>query len=1211
MTNKSPNVERRMLDDVFVDIGLCGKTGVSDEHIKYKNIIEASAGTGKTYSIECLFLKFILECDFDIDSILIITFTNRATDELKERLNKRLKISLDYLKGNVAHDQNDPMHRYLHSLDRNDLTINVDLKGQSPFMSKNILILENALNNFDEAAIHTIHSFCDRLLLEFPFESGTTFNRELYGEDDYYVKLTVEDFWRNEVFSLTAEAYNKIKELSRKYNYLKLDLDKLITLATEVVRYPDFKRKILPEIDCDSEENTLNKLRSLKKEKIALKEMFNNDTVQLKNLHLESDIFEYLEDFVFNDDVIIFNLPETSKITLDDLKVKHPIFQKISDISAEAIPLIDKIGFNTLIYFRIKLLKVIDKRIDHIKEINNEITYSDQLKDLYNAVIIKDNSKLLEKIRKKYNALVVDEFQDTDLLQYSILKHIFYDTDKFVFFIGDPKQSIYKFRGADIYVYLEAISEADIIYSLKKNFRSTENLIDAFNLLYTLGGNPFLIEGIQYNPVEAGGEKYKIEGETSNLVIKHFDGTSIDKDRAEKKATDDIIYEIKRLLHKDNHVKISENGILRPIEGRDIAIIMFENKDGELLRKELNKNGIVACASSRESVYKSEEARELKMFLVALANPANYIALNTALTTSLFNLTAIEMVEISKKEDMATDIIKNFIHYQELLSSYGFYRMMMEFINDYHLKERLLQVPSGDRKITNFLHLIELIQKAHKKGIKGIYEIIKWLEEKEMQPKSSAEEEQMLRLESEENAVNIVTIHKSKGLEFPIVFVPYFWNDSKFKIGFRNVIFHEDDKVKIDVGSEENKYRDNIAKTTFEILAENLRLLYVAMTRAACKCYLYYPHTNSQSKKICSAINYLLHITQENKNILNIKNIEDILGLKDYNQRIDELKIIAEKSKGNIEVTLLKENDPGQFEKQQENIVPLVERTFNKNINKKYLITSYTGLTRFGQLEERMPALDELFNNVETSDNKDLRGIFAFDKGIASGNLWHKIMENLDFNADKNTRDIYIKKQLEKTKYKTDEFVNAMTTVIDNLLNKNLGTFLGTSLYLKDITQKNRISELEFYLNIKDLSKLKDVLMDYFKKKNKTNFLNSTNKLKFEELESYVNGFIDLVFTDGNKYYVIDWKFSFLGGNADDYNTINLEKEMLGNYYYLQYHLYILALYKYLKTKNKSIDMEHIGGVFYIFARGIQHGKDTGIYFDRPIEFLQRCEDVI
>lgn len=1186
-----------MLDNVFVDIQLCGKTGVSDENIKRKNIIEASAGTGKTFSIECLFLKFILECGFNIDKILIITFTNRATDELKERLNKRLKISLDYLKGNVAHDPNDPMHRYLGGLDRNDL-------------SKHILILENALNNFDEASIHTIHSFCDRLLLEFPFESGTTFNRELYGEDEYYVKLTVEDFWRNEVFSLTSEVYNKIKELGKNYNYLKLDLYKLTDLAKEMVRYPDFKRKILPEIDSDSEEDTLNKLRSLKNEKIALKEEFNKDIVQLKNLHLESDIFEHIEDFIFNDDVIIFKLPEASEITLDDLTLKHSIFQTISNISAEATSLIDKIGINTLIYFRIKLLKIIDKKIDHIKQLNNQITYSDQLKDLYNALITKGNNKLLEKIRNRYNALVVDEFQDTDLLQYSILKHIFYNTDKFVFFIGDPKQSIYKFRGADIYVYLEAVSEADVIYSLKKNFRSTKNLIDAFNMLYTLGENPFLIKEIKYIPVEAGGEKYKIENEVSNLVIKYFDENDINKDQAIAKVTDDIIYEIKRLLHKDSHVKINENGILRPIEGRDIAIIMFENKDGELLRKELNKNGIVACASSRESVYKSEEARELKMFLVALANPANYIALNTALTTSLFNLTASEIDEIQHNEEKATEILKSFIHYQELLSSYGFYRMMMEFINDSHLKERLLQVPSGDRKITNFLHLIELIQKAHKQGIKGVYEIIKWLEEKEIQPKSSAEEEQVLRLESEENAVNIVTIHKSKGLEFPIVFVPYFWNDSKFSIGYRNVIFHENDKVNIDVGSEDNKYRDNMAKTEFEMLAEYLRLLYVAMTRAACKCYLYYMY-NSKKRNVCSAINYLLHVAAENKSISNVGDIVDILKQSTYQVRIGVLENIAKKSEGNIVVDLLKENNSGEFEKKQENIKPLVKRTFDKNINKKYLITSYTGLTRFGQLEERIPALDELFNNVGDSDNKDLRGIFAFDRGVASGNLWHKIMENLDFDTDKNTRDIYIKKQLEKTKYKTDEFVNAVTTVIDNLLNKNLGSFLGTSLYLKDIPQKNRISELEFYLNIKNLSKLKDVLIDYFEMKKKTNFLNSIEKLRFEELESFINGFIDLVFTDGNKYYVIDWKFNFLGSNADDYNIDNLEKEMLGNYYYLQYHLYMLALYKYLKTKNKSIGMEHIGGVFYIFARGIQDNNDTGIYFDRPIEFLERCKDVI
>ncbi|MDY6820199.1 MAG: UvrD-helicase domain-containing protein [Deferribacterota bacterium] len=1103
-------IKENKINNIFEEITLEDQ----EQHLNNINVIEASAGTGKTFSIECLFIKFILECNFELKSILVITFTKRATNELKDRLYKRLKISLEYLKNKNRYNANDPLYKYLEKI--ND-------KNQS------IPKLELAFNNFDEASIHTIHSFCDRTLKEFPFESGVTFNRELFGDDDYYIRQAVYDFWRNQIFSLPPNIYNKIQEISNINSFLRIDIGGLINLAKEVIRYPKAKREILfnHNIIYEREENKLNKLKS----------------------------------------------------------------EKFDDANEDA-----------LIMLRAKFLEYIDKAVDSIKQNSNQITFNDQLKDLYNA-LEDNNTVLLNKIRNKYNALIVDEFQDTDILQYNILKNIFFNTNKKVFLIGDPKQSIYKFRGADIYIYLEAINEAAYKYCLDTNFRSTKNLINAYNTLYKDSKNPFLVDKIEYNSLNAASEKYKIEGLESNLAIKHFNKEQINQDVAKKQVAKDIINEIGELLNSEK-IKIIENGKIRPVEGSDIAIITLENRDGEYLRKELNKYNIVACTNSRESVYESEEAKELKKFLIALSNPANRANLKTALSTSLFNKKASEIYDLQKNEKEWEKVLRDFMYYQNLLQSKGFYRMITEFINDYQIKEKLLKMPLGDRKITNFLHLIELIMKANNIGVRGNYEVIKWLEEKEKQAGSLAEEEHLLRLEREERAINIITIHKSKGLEFPIIFIPFFWKDAQLNKGSGNVIFHNNGKINVDIGS--TNYEENKDKCSWENLSEHLRLLYVALTRAACKCYLYY-HYNSRNKNICSALNYLLHVSKETS-ISNIGEIKNILKEKNYNKRLSELEQISKDSGGTIVVESIKTKEPTIFRKNTNKEIPLVKRSFEKEINKQYSVTSYSGLSRLGLLEERMPAIDELTGSFQNDEKENLTGIFAFDKGASSGNLFHKIMENLDFSADKITRGAYIENELKKTKYNTNEHREALIEAIDILLNKNLKNFCNEPLCLKDIPLGDKLTELEFYLNLSNLKDIKRLFIDYFKRNNKDSYIKSIEKLNFEDIEGFINGYMDLVFKYNNKYYIIDWKFNYLGSTYDDYEINKLEEEMLGNYYYLQYHLYILALYRYLKVKEQSVNIENIGGVFYIFARGIQKNRDSGIYYDRPLEFLKQAE---
>jgi exodeoxyribonuclease V beta subunit len=494
--------------------------------------------------------------------------------------------------------------------------------------------------------------------------------------------------------------------------------------------------------------------------------------------------------------------------------------------------------------------------------------------------------------------------------------------------------------------------------------------------------------------------------------------------------------------------------------------------------------------------------------------------------------------------------------------------------------------------------------------------LLKWLRQ-QRDPESPRLEEHQLRLESDANAVRIVTIHKSKGLEYPVVFCPFNWDGSE--IGKKEeFLFHDpkdDWKINLVLNPEENPNRMLGEK---EILAENLRLLYVSLTRAKNRCYLVWGRFNEAGT---SALAYLLHPPDgKSENIVEATG-EKFEGLTDADIH-RELAALTRKAKGSIRLSDMpmapgKEQLPPPEGKEE-----LVFQEFSGSIRRDWQIASFSLLLSGRQKEaERsipaaidLPDYDQEINAEETIPVQEPKGIFAFPKGARPGTLLHDIFEHIDF-AEKDLSSI---KTIVTGKLKEYGFESHWQETVCEMVQKVLAAPLQmekNGLTLSCIEMKDRLTELEFYFPLQPITpkKLKKVFAEHAGPEIADRFPQQIENLNFVPAQGFMKGFMDLVFQWQGRFFLADWKSNYLGSRVEDYGHRALLKEMGENFYFLQYHLYTLALHQYLKKRLPDYAYEkHFGGVFYIFLRGVspESGPEFGIYRDLPrkelIEALNR-----
>ena len=1236
------------------------KTGISDQvqndnrnfdllksALEKTNLIEASAGTGKTYAIAGIFLRLLLEKRFSVSEILVVTYTVAATEELRDRIRTMIRAAIDsfakgghedpFLDGLVKKDWNPDQacpRMYLSGVrdDSSPFVIPAQAEIQNDRGEK-LRILRAALRDFDEAPIYTIHGFCQRVLHENAFESMGLFDTELVPDERSLHWEIVQDFWRKHFYEAPREFVSyALKNNFKPQFFLSLTRGRLSNPDMRVI--PAASPVSLDALPCfkRARERALSAWWCAREDVLAL---LKNPGLS-KTKYRNPDILAARMDGYANSKETLPLFEGFEKFTASGLKggtnkgkspPEHPFFDACDELLARARELQDEIE-GQLLFLKVDVLRYLREELRKTKQMRNIQSFDDLLLNLRNALEGSGSKELVHNIRGRYRAALIDEFQDTDPVQYAIFQNIFGGGESPLFFIGDPKQSIYSFRGADLFAYMRASRHVDSRYTLRNNWRSEPDLVCAVNAIFT---NPkkdaFLYEEVPFEKAAAGDVKdrnlFTVDGRPEPpFHIWFLSGSRLEAAgaKANQGMTADLIVkavaaEIALLLNLGRERKAMIGA--EPLSEGHIAVLVRVNREARLIQEALRSLGIHSVLHSTGNLFDTHEALEMERVLAALAEPHSEGVIRIALTTDILGLNGEKLESLSRNESGWEEWLMRFQEYNTFWERHGFIVMFRYFLAKEKVRERLLAFADGERRLTNILHLTEVLHTESIERKLGISGMIKWFA-CQRDPDALRSDEHELRLESDDLAVRIVTIHKSKGLEYPVVFCPFNWGDSK--AGKKEFTYHDpEDDWRLNLVLDPEAVSEK-ALAERENLAENIRLLYVSVTRAKNCCYLVWgPFKDAGT----SALAYFFHTPGGDLSSIVEATEENFLTLSDEDIRGD-LTRIASKSEGTISLYDMPEPTGETLATPAEQATTLTCRTFPGIVDRDRRIASFSYL-----LSERMaipvippddmvdlPDRDGGTIAAEMPYQKEPTGMCAFPRGAKAGNCLHDILEHIDFTAPDGPETesiVAVKLRAHGFDLKWQE---AICRMIDSVVTTPLDPAIH-GLTLSAISKEDRLSELEFYFPLNRLTP--DTLRNIFKESGilpPAAFPERIGRLKFQPVKGFMKGFMDLVFLYDGRFFLVDWKSNFLGASIEDYGTEVLAEVMREELYLLQYHLYVVALHQYLKTRLSDYDYKtHFGGVLYIFLRGMnpETGPHAGIYRDRPakkaIEFL--CKNLI
>ncbi|MRI34889.1 exodeoxyribonuclease V subunit beta [Endozoicomonas sp. OPT23] len=1166
-------------------------------------LIEASAGTGKTYTIANLYLRLVVGhkvlSPLTVDQILVVTFTEAATEELRDRIRKRLQVARKAYEGEATDD--DFIQFLLNSLDRH---------------AERAQLLLAAERQMDEATVFTIHGFCQRMLKQHAFESGTLFSSELITDEHQLLQQTTADFWRRHFYSLDKPLARLTRKLWKTPDALLSSIRSYLG-KHDLTVYTGQLPKDMEAFQKRCIEPSLNLKALWKEEQEQIEEQLQEAGLKktakpLKRLPLMAQFAhgdELFPNLGRNESWDIYSTASLKKALSKSGKMPdHPVFQKIDELLNSGLSIAD--AFEGMIIN--SALKEVS--VNHHQNLadKHQMSFDDLLGNMRAALYGPTGDALAQAVRKQFSVAMIDEFQDTDPQQYAIFSRIYpaesdnssdhknTESNSGLFMIGDPKQAIYAFRGADIFTYMQAREQVTAHYSLDTNWRSTSAMVNGVNRLFSVSDNPFIYQEIPFESVHpspvADQKKLLNSGQTVpaiQLWLQESDGKAIGKADYEQTMTQATAREINRLLTqaKSEQVCIEKKGKQEALRAGDIAVLVRTGRQGQMIRDALADQGVASVyLSSSDSVFACQEAQDILRLMDACLTPNNDRVLRSALATPVLNMTAQELDNLNQDEQAWEGYVDEFLGYQKIWQHQGPLPMLRTLLRQRRIAEKLLSTTYGERRLTDFLHIGELLASASLK-LESPHALRRWLSEHIHSPDSGADDQQ-LHLESERNLVQIVTIHKSKGLEYPIVFLPYICSFRENK----DPLYHQDNRTVLDLTGNEQSF----LQAEKERLAEDLRLLYVALTRSVHSCYLgLAPLKAGPGKKgektdlHKSAIGYLLGNGGE----------VTCASLK------DSLTTLAEEP-SLVTLQPLPVEPSALYEPPVEKSLELAARTFQHQIEKNWWVTSYSALSKTSHSKPSQTTLDastELSNQelaeqeqLANSDNADeieeTLDIFHFPKGARPGTFMHTLFE--EYPHDSNQPDVisqFVQEQLEKEGFE-EKWSDTLTGMLEHCLETPLD---GDQLKLGQLSAQQQKAEMEFYLPVSRLNanELNTLLTS------EDPLSAKAGALDFRTVQGMLKGFIDLTFEYQGRWYVLDYKSNWLGKQVDDYLRPQMEQVMIEHRYDLQYQIYSLALHRLLKIRLPDYDFEqHFGGVFYLFLRGVRNDRDDqpGIFQHRP-----------
>lgn len=1145
-----------------------------------ERLIEASAGTGKTFTIGILYLRLLLGLGKDaaysrcltVEEILVVTFTEAATEELRGRIRGNIhRLWIACVRG----FSDEPMEQALLS----EITDLADAAAQ----------LLAAERQMDEAAIYTIHGFCQRMLATNAFESGMLFEHTLIHDELPLRRQACTDFWRRHCYPLSLpEARAVSKEWS---NPEKLLNDLSAYLQGEV---PQFLRVPHDEtIGCRHQQIVMqiDELKTHWRQKADKLEALIRDSAVDKRSYNSKHLPNWLaivtqwaeqktDDYSLPKELTKFRQSVLCEKCQKGTVPQDTLFLAIDRLFEQPLTLRDLI--------MAKAISEIRASVQQEKQQRAELGFDDLLSRLDIALQQTGGELLAETIRHRYPLAMIDEFQDTDPQQYRIFRRIYAaQADCGLLLIGDPKQAIYAFRGADIFTYIRARSAIDAHYTLSTNWRSSHRMVQSVNRLFNQIKTPFLFEQIPFINVTAAEKNselaFQIDGEAQPALqfwLQPGEGVSLYQYQqlmAQRCATQIRDWLIAGQFGRANLV--TRQG-MRPLQASDITILVRSRSEAALIRNALTALAIPSVyLSNQDSVFDTPEAKDLFWLLQAVLTPEQERTLRCAMATSLLGLDAQQLDNLNHDERAWDALVDEFDGYRQHWRRRGILPMLREIIAKRRLAENLLVSTGGERRLTDLLHLGELLQAAAVQ-LDSDYALVRWLAQQIAQPERQSENQQ-LRLESARPRVKVVTVHKSKGLEYSLVWLPFIGN---FRQQSTN-LYHDRQNFTAILDLHASDESQQLAQQ--ERLAEDLRLLYVALTRSIYHCSVgIAPLIKGNRKKQGDSD---LHQTA--------------LGYLVQGGEAGDARYLAEKlavlQGEDIIVSQVGALDKHIWQPQKTTMPPLAAKHFTRQLQDYWRVTSYSGLQQQGASKltptsrVEMPKFDSNTNGEQISSATIGLTPHHFPRGAIPGTFLHSLLEELDFSQS-------IEMEWLAERSLQQGFDSVWLPVLHQWLSDIVHISLNeTGVTLAGLAPMNKQAELQFYLPIKRILQAGelDSLIKHYDPLSAV-----CPALDFQQVQGMLKGFIDLVFCWQDKFYLLDYKSNWLGEDNQAYSHGAMAQAMVEHRYDLQYQLYTLALHRYLRHRLTNYDYQrHFGGVIYLFLRGIDHHHPgNGIFTCRP-----------
>lgn len=1171
-------------------------------------LLEASAGTGKTYSIARLVLRFLLEQRaaekkyLSISEILIVTFTRASAAELKTRIQALLQDAREELEKRVGAEE--ATFDFSQLAEKDACLAGILAKAVAADGVENVhRRVSLALDEFDNAMIGTIHSFCKRVIATAAFNEGMPFNSTSDEEQESPVAELVRDFWRTYVASVTS-CTPEDTVVNRSLAAAKINPDKLVAFAEKaiVAEGRPLEFGLTQDLLAQSREFfTLHDklVQTLPERLLAVmnpkKKGDEKPIERAERFKLSSDLLKF-EEWAHKASsakghdsmrkMLTKFLPE---------ELENPVVLRWLELLEARVWENDKYYL-----FLTKLWQSMPGFYDRYCRENGITDFNGLL--LYAARCVR-RPEVSARIAELFPAALIDEFQDTDAMQFEVFEKVYLNRPGTnLLLVGDPKQAIYRFRGADLRVYQKASELAQHVYSLDTNFRSQPALVKAVNALYSFTKNPFRDEAIVFRPVKAGsgrtGLVKRVKGKDKPFKPFNiwFNPGVVANSAVRLLGAQKTAASIKELLAGDCYISGE------PIQAKDIAILVSSHSQADEMERVLRDHRIRCVRRVRSSVFYTVQAQEYSVWLQALLEPRSKRCLTRLLIGELMGKTIAEASEVLNDERALTEWFEELESMRLIWAKKGIASAFETFVSMHGADSRILGEELGERRLTNYRQISTLLQQISSNNREQSY-LLEWLEKQRAAAKANNgnDENNILKLESEENLIQIVTYHSSKGLQYPVVFLP-----------FMPVTVLDVKGTGLDLSHVHTAEKDFYAPSSIdeigdferdEIWQEQMRLGYVSLTRAAEALFMtaVFPEGGRGDKS--KQYSYKL------QSVTGLFGIEE----RDSGDKLLEanVKKFAEENSEVVSLSglFLTDEERDRFEVRPWADIPdLVTLEACGDKYAAWQVSSYTNLVKSGMSADT-PDYDQTAyaedSAPRTQEEIDEGDVLAIPGSADFGTLVHSIFERIDFSDDRGW-DKEVEARVAGSGFadRLEKYVPAIRRMVGDVLT----TVLGEGLELSQIDAAHRLTEMEFMLNARklDVVCLHKALTD------------AGYPAPFwttpHAYSGYLKGFIDLVFEKDGRYFILDWKTNRLSTRLEDYNNERVKEAMSEHYYQLQYLIYTVALHRHLKRTQPDYDYEkHFGGVYYLFVRGVRpNAGNNGIWYDRPpLALIEKLDAIL